>query len=76
MFKMSGFQGKISGSVYQHSVCSGPNRLEFRFKSPVVFAQEEYDRQTKDHVVPPSCVPNQYQVNNKCVFLKYYSIYF
>ncbi|XP_023337040.1 beta-mannosidase [Eurytemora carolleeae] len=39
----------------------GLNRLEFRFKSGVVYAQEEYDRQAKEYIVPPSCVPKQYQ---------------
>jgi len=39
----------------------GENSLEISFKSPVVYSQNRFEEQAKDHVVPPICVPEVFQ---------------
>lgn len=42
----------------------GDNVLEITFESPVKKATELFEQQSKDYVVPPLCVPDEY--NGEC----------
>jgi hypothetical protein len=40
------------------------NQLRVEFRSPVTVSRNRYEQQLMDYIVPPRCVPPEYQVRS------------